>query len=108
MERVPQDVLERVAATVAELIATPELARFAIGRGARPAAESADLGADAVVDVFRTDDPDEALEVERRLLTRFATHPKARIDPLDAHRRSENGLVHVYVALWAAPDLPPA
>lgn len=107
-ERVPAEVLERVAATVREVIDTPHLARFSIARGAAPAARAADLGADAVVDVFRTEDPDEALEVERRLHVRFATHEKARIDPIEAHPEDAPGLTHVFLALWATPDIPPA
>lgn len=106
-DRVPPDVHARIAATVEELIETPELARFSIHRGATPARDATHLGADAVVDLFRTEDPAEALEVERALHVRFATHPKARVDPIEAHPRDEPGLSHVYVALWAVADVPP-
>ena len=106
-QRVPAEVHARIAATVDELLGTPELARFSIHRGATPAARASHLGADAVVDLFRTDDPAEAFEVERRLQVRFATHPKARVDPIEAHPRAEPGLTHVYLALWATAGIGP-
>ncbi|HJL18023.1 MAG TPA: hypothetical protein RMH99_20335 [Sandaracinaceae bacterium LLY-WYZ-13_1] len=108
MPPVPEEVLERVAATVAELVDTPELARFTLASGRAPAEEAAGLGADAVVDVFRTDDPDEALEIERALHLRFATHDKARLDAIAAAPSAPvRGTVHVFVALWAVPDVRP-
>ena len=60
---IPDEVLGRIAATALELADTPELDTFLLGVAAASVRESAALGADAVVDVFRTDDPEEAREV---------------------------------------------
>lgn len=97
----PPDVLERIAATVAELADTPEVDRVVIASAADPAAESRSLGADAVVDVFRSDDAEEVGEVLASLRDRFFDHPKAARLTIDITRPS----AHVYVALWATDDV---
>jgi len=97
----PPDVLERIAATVAELADTPQVERMVIASAPDPAAESRDLQADAVVDVFRSDDAEEVGEVLEFLRGRFAEHPKARRFGVDITRPSG----HVYVALWAVADI---
>jgi len=98
---IPADVLERIAATVREVIETPELARFGIGRSAQPTQRGHDLGADAVIEIFRTDSPEEAGEVELHLAQRFAREAKWKDlgEPLGGEG------TRVYVALWAADDI---
>ena len=98
---IPPDVLERIAATVAELADTPEVERLVIASAADPAGESRSLQADAVVDVFRSDDAEEVGEVLTFLRQRFAEHPKAGRFAVDRTRASG----HVYVALWAVPGI---
>lgn len=108
---VPEEVVERVVATVAELAETPEVQSFLLGTSREPARESAGLGADAVVDVFRSDEPAEVEAIHRALRARFDEHPKARHLSVDAaveapSTLASSALRHVYVALWAIPDLP--
>ena len=100
---IPPQVLARLEATVREVLETPELVAFAIGRGSSSAEASARGGADAVIEIFRTLDPDEAIEVEAALTLRFGTHPKARGTPLSTSASTE-GWVRVYLALWARPS----
>jgi len=98
----PPDVLERIAATVAELADTAEVDGMLIASAPDPTTESKALRADAVVDVFRSDDPEEIAEVLGFLRERFAKHPKARRLSVEITRP----VGHVYVALWAIPDVP--
>lgn len=106
MSAIPESVLERIAATVAEVIATPELAWFAIGSSDRRAPQRDEAAPDAVIDVFRTHDADEARAVEEALWVRFAAHEKARKEPLDASApEPDETLILVYLALWAAPGV---
>ncbi|MFK7984904.1 MAG: hypothetical protein AB8I08_02660 [Sandaracinaceae bacterium] len=100
-----KDVLDRLVSTVAEVVATPDLASFAIARGVDPARDCHAMGADAVVEIFRTDDPNEALEVERALLTRFAAHERARPEPIQLREPPDDEVVRVFLALWATEGL---
>lgn len=103
---IPDVVLERIAATVAEVIATPELGWFAIGSSDRRAPGRGEDEPDAVIDVFRTHDAEEARAVEEALWVRFAAHEKARPAPLDASApATDEALILVYLALWAAPGV---
>lgn len=105
MSAIPDAVLERIVATVAEVIATPELAWFTIGSSDRRAPGD-EGGPDAVIDVFRTHDAEEARAVEEALLVRFAAHEKARREPLDASSPAPgDALILIYLALWAAPGV---
>ena len=98
---VPPDVMERIAATVRDLAQTPEVKTFSISRSSAPAAESRALGADALVDLFRSDDPTEVQEVFVLLTERFAAHEKAR----DPDAGSPMAATHVLVALFAVADV---
>jgi len=99
---IPEDVLERITATVLELVETPEVERFLLASAVDPANESAALGADAVVDVFRSDDAEEVAAVFEHLRDRFESHGKAQALSIDTSRPA----AHVYVALWAVADIP--
>lgn len=94
-------MLERIAATVREVVDTPELARFGIGRSENPTAACRTIGADAVIEVFRTGSPEEAGNVELDLARRFATDPKWRDvgDPMGSEG------TRVFVALWAIDEI---
>lgn len=93
--------MERIAATMSELVKTPEVMSFSISRSRAPAAESKALGADAVVDLFRSEEPAEVQEVYAFLAERFEEHEKAR-----AHRAaSPLAPTHVFVALFAVADI---
>jgi hypothetical protein len=108
---VPEEVVLRVVATVAELADTPEVRSFLLGRSREPARDSAAFGADAVVDVFRSEDPSEVDAIYRALSAHFGAHPKARElsieDPVEPAPTPSGGAAHhVYAALWAIDDLP--
>lgn len=102
---IPDEVLGRIAATALELADTPELDTFLLGVAADSVRESAALGADAVVDVFRTDDPEEAREVLTHLEATLEAHPRRRTLRIDnaplPPSAGSGGTLRVYVALWA-------
>lgn len=102
---IPEEVASRVAETARELADTPEVESFLLGLATESVRESAGLGADAVVDVFRTDDEEEAREVLSHLERELAAHPKRRTLHVDAGTAPLGGLVRVYVALWASPSV---
>ena len=110
---VPEEVLARIVATVAGLADTPEVESFLLGTSREPARESAGLGADAVVDVFRSERASEVDAVIEALRASFAAHRKARQLSVEAPAGeapptlTEGSVHHVYVALWAIPDVPP-
>lgn len=97
----PTEVIERLVATVDEIVATPELASFAIARGVEPARHCQTLGADAVVEIFRTDVAEESFAVERALAIRFATHPRLHPEPIRLREPPADAVVRVFLALWA-------
>lgn len=97
----PPNVLERIAATVRDLTDTPEVRSFVLSGSLTPAQESRGLGADAVVDLFRSEEPVEVAQVLAFVRERFAEHPKARTMSVDRVA----GATHVYVALWAVPEI---
>lgn len=101
MSEVPEAVLERIVATVREVVGTPELARFGIGRSDTPTATGHDLGADAVIEIFRADTPEEAGGVELHLAQRFIRDPKYK----DCGGPFAGEGTRVYVALWAVDDI---
>ena len=101
MEPPPPEVLSRIAATVREVVDVPELAGFGIGRSNLPTPAGHALGADAVVEVYRADDDEEAGFVELHLTERFASDAKYRaLGPIRSDGR------RVFVALWAIEDIP--
>jgi hypothetical protein len=98
---IPADALARVEATARDLADDPMVRGFALAVASDPVAASRALGADAVVEVFRTDDAAEAAGVLAALEGTFGAHAKRRVvDPIP----QTPGMRRVFLALWAAPE----
>lgn len=101
MSDVPDAVLDRIVATVREVVSTPELARFGIGRSDTPTQTGHELGADAVIEIFRADTVEEAGGVELHLAQVFSRDAKYK----DCGGPFAGEGTRVYVALWAVDDI---
>lgn len=93
-------------ATVESVVETPEVQEFALGCAVDPRQEAAAARVDAIVDVYRADRATEAAQVISAIVERLISHPKMRESGIvPGVTPSDDATVHVYVALWARPDV---
>ena len=99
-------MLSRIVATFDEVLATPEVASFAVGTAASPRARADALGADAVVELYRSACPAELFEVEDRLRHHAGSDPRSAEHARAASDAGASETVGVvFVALWAADSV---
>ncbi|MGF1467057.1 MAG: hypothetical protein ACFCGT_13070 [Sandaracinaceae bacterium] len=99
---VPEEVRSRVEATVRSVVDDAMVLAYALGVSADPNALARRIGADAVLEVFRSAQVEEVAQVASHLRSAFRDDEKRR--ELEAVRGEAGPELRVFVALWAAPE----
>lgn len=97
----PLNVVDAAAERVRQYADDESVEAFYIGRGVDLAGRKDDHEAEHIIPLYKTDSPDNAMDVEEMLIKTFIDDPKNENDAADARGGvSDDYVNYVYVALW--------
>ena len=97
----PANVVQPLVGRVERLIRSRSVAEFYIGRSSDLAATMSRHGCDAILELYQTSSPDNAMDVETALVDEFRAHRKCSNDAADSRGGvSEEYADSVYLAIW--------